>query len=120
MAKSIVIELRRQVLITYEGGSRKYHFSCATGDDKHPTPIGRWRVLHKHRYYASHHYAVPMNYAIFFTATGEAIHESHLVGLTSFGKYFGLDSLGSHGCVRLSHPHARLLFDWTPLSTPAE
>ncbi|WP_444996219.1 L,D-transpeptidase [Aliikangiella sp. IMCC44359] len=30
----------------------------------------------------------------------------------------GFDSLGSHGCVRLSEDNARALFNWAPMHTP--
>jgi lipoprotein-anchoring transpeptidase ErfK/SrfK len=119
-AKSIVADLKRQVLIAYEGTVRKYEFDCASSDSTHPTPVGNRKILSKHRDYTSHKYKVPMNFAMFFTNTGEAIHESHAVGLTSFAKYVGINALGSHGCVRLSHEDAAKLFDWTPLHTPLE
>jgi lipoprotein-anchoring transpeptidase ErfK/SrfK len=119
-SKSIVVDLKRQVLMAYEGTAVKYTFDCASGDSSHPTPVGNWKILSKHRDYTSHKYKVPMNFAMFFTTTGEAIHESHAVGLTSFAKYVGINALGSHGCVRLSHENAATLFDWTPLHTPVE
>lgn len=120
LQKSIVVDLKRQVLTAFEGGAKKYEFDCASGDSTHPTPVGNWKVLTKHRTYTSHKYKVAMNHAMFFTTTGEAIHESHAVGLTSFAKYFGINALGSHGCVRLSHEDAAVLFDWTPLHTPVK
>jgi len=43
---------------------------------------------------------------MFFTTDGKAIHQSNAVALTSILKDFGLNSLGSHGCVRLSEDNA--------------
>ncbi len=120
IAKSILVDLKRQVLTAFEASAKKFEFDCASGDSSHPTPVGNWKVLHKHAKYTSHKYKVPMDHAMFFTTTGEAIHESHLVGLTSLAKYFGINALGSHGCVRLSHDDAVALFGWTPLHTPVE
>ncbi len=96
VAKSIVVDLNRQVLIAYEGTAPKYEFDCASGDSSHPTPVGKLKIQSKHRDYTSHKYKVAMNFAMFFTNT-EAIHESHAVGLT-----------------------AATLFDWTPVHTPVE
>ncbi len=120
LTKSIIVDLKRQVLTAYEGGAKKFEFDCASGDSTHKTPVGPFKVLRKHQKYTSHKYKVPMDYAMFFTNTGEAIHESHMVTVTSFAKYFGIDALGSHGCVRLSHDDAVALFNWTPLHTPVE
>jgi lipoprotein-anchoring transpeptidase ErfK/SrfK len=118
--KSIQVDLQRQVLTAYEGDKKIFEFDCASGDSSHPTPVGRFRVLHKHRFYRSHKYNAEMDYAMFFKDTGEAIHESHLVGLTSFAKYFGINAVGSHGCVRLASADAASLFSWTPVHTPVE
>ena len=52
-----------------------------------------------------------------FTTDGKAIHMAHVVGLCSYLKYFGIESIGSHGCVRLAEEDAAWLFDWTPLHT---
>ena len=120
MPKSIRVDLNRQVLTAFDGSTMRYEFDCATGDSTHPTPMGKFKILHKHAKYTSHKYKVPMNYAMFFTTRGEAIHESHAVGVTSFAKYFGISALGSHGCVRLSHEDAIALFQWTPLHAPVE
>ena len=120
MTKSIVVDLDRQVLVALDDTRHVYEFDCASGDSSHPTPVGRWKILRKHMKYTSHTYKVPMNFAMFFTTTGEAIHESHAVAVTSFAKYFGINALGSHGCVRLSSSDAAKLFNWTPLHTPVE
>jgi len=118
--KSIEVDLKRQVLTAFDGTTKTHEFDCATGDSTHPTPTGKFKILHKHAKYMSHTYKVPMNYAMFFTTTGEAIHESHAVAITSFAKYFGINALGSHGCVRLSHEDAVALFQWAPLHTSVE
>ena len=55
---------------------------------------------------------------MFFTTTGEAIHQSHLVGPLSYLKYLGVSSIGSHGCVRLAEEDASALFGWAIVGTP--
>lgn len=119
-SKRILVDLDRQVLTAYLGDSKVYEFDCTSGDSTHPTPKGSFKILHKHEKYTSHKYKVAMDHAMFFTTTGEAIHESHAVGLTSWAKYFGIGAVGSHGCVRLSKSDATTLFKWTPLGTPVK
>jgi lipoprotein-anchoring transpeptidase ErfK/SrfK len=119
MAKSkrIEVDLNRQVLLAFDGARQVFSFDCVSGDDAHATPPGLWRILRKHRFYVSRTYHVRMDYAMFFTTTGEAIHQSHFVGPLSFLKYFGASSIGSHGCVRLAEEDAAALFAWTPMGT---
>jgi len=118
--KTIVVDLDRQVLTAFEDSKQIYKFDCATGDSAHPTPKGTFKILNKHAKYTSHKYKVPMDHAMFFTTTGEAIHESHAVGFTSYAKFLGINALGSHGCVRLSKSDATTLFGWAPIGTPVE
>jgi hypothetical protein len=61
-----------------------------------------------------------MNYAIFFTTDGKAIHQYHgIAGLTAvrFARHNVADWFGSHGCVRLEEAHARALFNWASTET---
>jgi lipoprotein-anchoring transpeptidase ErfK/SrfK len=64
-----------------------------------------------------------MNYAMFFTTDGKALHQYHgavpqNVVRTFRGKVS--EWFGSHGCVRLSESDARALFEWAPLGTAVE
>jgi lipoprotein-anchoring transpeptidase ErfK/SrfK len=118
MSKRIEVNLDRQVLFAFDGASQVYCFDCVSGDEDHPTPTGHWSVIRKHAKYVSHKYHRRMDHAMFFTTTGEAIHEGIFVGLLSYLKYFGMPDIGSHGCVRLAQDDATALFDWTPIGTP--
>jgi lipoprotein-anchoring transpeptidase ErfK/SrfK len=118
MAKRIEVLLGRQVLIAYEKEKKAFEFDCATGDRDHPTTMGHYFIIRKYRMYRSHKYNVPMDFAMFFTHDGKAIHKSHAVGPISCLKYAGFDSFGSHGCVRLADSDARALFEWAPVGTP--
>lgn len=60
-----------------------------------------------------------MDYALFFTYDGKAIHESTWVLARSYAKYFGAD-FGSHGCVGLLHDAAIALFHATKMRAPVE
>jgi len=93
-------------------------FDCVTGDEDHPPDVGRFQIFRKEKKCFSKKYNSQMDYAMFFTADGKAIHMAHVVGLCSYLKYFGIESIGSHGCVRLDEKDAKWLFIWAPLHTP--
>lgn len=120
IGKQIIIDLDDQKLHAYDGIKRINTFHCATGDHKHPTAVkpSLHHIFRKHEKYRSRAYNAQMDYAMFFTNDGKAIHQSNAVLVTSFLKVAGLDSLGSHGCVRLSEDDANLLFKWAPMNTP--
>src|SRR5437764_920302 len=93
MSKRIEVNLDRQVLFAFDGPKQEYCFDCVSGDDSHPTPAGHWAVNRKHRRYTSHKYHARMDYAMFFTNTGEAIHQSHFVGPLSYLKSAGVGAV---------------------------
>ncbi len=117
--KTILVDLDDQNLYAFNGARLEYEFYCASGDRLHPTAT--WPSLHrifrKHKTYRSRTYNAQMDYAMFFTVDGKAIHQSNAVGLTSVLKDIGINQLGSHGCVRLSEENASKLFDWAPMNT---
>lgn len=118
--KRIEVLLGRQVLIAWDGNRKVFEFDCATGDRDHPTDTGHFRIFRKHRAYMSQTYKVPMDYAMFFTRDGKAIHKARMVRPTSYLKWAGFDYFGSHGCVRLADGDAIALFDWAPMGTPVD
>ena len=119
-SKRIAVDLTRQKLTAYDGTKPVFEFHCACGDKDNPTPTGRFLIYKKDLKHWSRKYNnVPMHHAMFFK-DGYAIHEAHMVTMTSFLKTWGADSLGSHGCVRLSVGDATTLFDWAPIGTPVE
>lgn len=120
MTKRIKVFLDRQVLVAYENGKEVFKFDCATGDRDHPTDIGVFPIFKKDRKHFSQTYKVEMDYAMFFTHDGKAIHMSHAVGPISLLKSLGMNYFGSHGCVRLREEDAKTLFDWTPFGTIVE
>ena len=74
------------------------------------TPSGVWSVLRKKRYHMSRAYPDEdginnMDYSIFFTNRGHAIHKGSMTGM-------------SHGCI---HVHKRIipsLFNWSWIGMP--
>lgn len=115
--KRIVVSLKEQYLEAYEDGRRIYRFPCMTGAEDHPTDPGVYKIFRKHEKYRSRAYDADMNYAMFFSQDGKAIHQYHgPFTLTRFMKGMS-DWFGSHGCVRLEESDARKLFDWAPKGT---
>ena len=120
IGKHIIVDLDDQNLYAYDGKKKIHEFHCASGDKKHPTAIkpSLHHIFRKHQKYRSRAYNAQMDYAMFFTNDGKAIHQSNAVSVTSFLKVVGIESLGSHGCVRLSEDDAKKLFSWAPMNTP--
>lgn len=120
LRKRILVSLDAQMLWAVLDGRVKFEFPCVTGDSSHPTDPGIFRISRQKEQYVSKTYNVPMNYAMFFTNDGKAIHQYHgMLGLTAvrFMKNNITDMFGSHGCVRLEQQHANSLFNWTPMHT---
>jgi lipoprotein-anchoring transpeptidase ErfK/SrfK len=116
--KRIIVNLSRQMVIVYQTGEAILTFDCVSGDEDHPTPTGHHHVIRKVNPCFSTEYKVQMDHALFFTNRGHAIHQSHAVGALSLLKCAGFDSIGSHGCVRLSEEDATWLFNWAHVGTP--
>jgi lipoprotein-anchoring transpeptidase ErfK/SrfK len=116
----IIVELDDQNLFAYEGNRKRYEYHSTSGDRDHPTAIipQLFHIFRKHKKYTSRTYNAKMDYAMFFTDDGKAIHQANGVWITSILKNLGANSFGSHGCVRLSESNAKELFDWAPMNTP--
>ena len=117
--KKIIVRLRDQTVEALDGGVRVFMFDGVTGDSSHPTNKGSFRVIRKEHPYRSKSYNVQMNYALFFTTDGKALHQYH--GVVPLGVLrvmkSGTDWIGSHGCVRLSESDAAALYNWAPTQT---
>jgi hypothetical protein len=120
LGKQIIVDLDDQTLYACDGLKRIYTFDCTSGDEGHPTANkpALFKVLRKEKIYRSKKYDAQMNYALFFSADGKAIHQSHAVWLTSAFKKWGMDYFGSHGCVRLAEDDAQTLFGWAVPQMP--
>ncbi len=120
VGKQVIVDLADQTLYAYDGLKRVSEFDCTSGDGGHPTADkpALFQVLRKENIYRSKKYDAQMNYALFFSADGKAIHQSHAVWLTSAFKKWGSDYFGSHGCVRLAEDDAQTLFAWAVQGMP--
>ena len=117
--KRIKVNLMSQTVEAYDGEQRIHQFECCSGDGAHPTDRGIFTVMRKVHPYTSHTYHVPMNYALFFTSDGKALHQYHGPGfeIVRMFKESVSDWFGSHGCVRLKEEDARTLYDWASVGT---
>ena len=122
MGKKIVVDLSKQTVTAFDGATVFHTCDCVSGDATHPTPTGTYEVNRKHHPYTSKKYKVPMNYAMFFTTTGEALHQYHGPvpwWLLKAARAVSND-VGSHGCVRLEESDAKKLYGWALLKTTVE
>jgi len=122
MSKRIVVNLTSQMVTAFDGTTVFHSCECVSGDSSHPSPPGKHRINRKRHPYTSKKYGVPMDYAMFFTTTGEALHQYHGPApwwLLRFGRTLST-SVGSHGCVRLQKDDAKKLYQWAPLNTLVE
>ncbi|CAG2267872.1 MULTISPECIES: L,D-transpeptidase [Burkholderia] len=119
-AKRIVVHLSSQSVEAFDGAARVFRFDCVTGDSEHPTDRGAFRIMQKYRFYRSRAYNVQMDYAMFFTGDGKALHQYHgpmPLSLVRMARNTVSDWFGSHGCVRLAEADAKRLYEWAPMGT---
>jgi len=74
------------------------------------TPSGIFKVLRKHRYHMSSAYPDEdginnMDYSLFFTQAGHAIHQGSMTGM-------------SHGCIHVHKKVIPSLFNWAWIGMP--
>ncbi len=122
-ARSIKVSLAQQIVGVYEGSTRVFRFDCVTGDSEHPTERGVFKVLRKAHPYRSHTYNVQMDFALFFTHDGKALHQYHGIvplGVVRTARGSVGDWFGSHGCIRLSEADARALYGWAAVGTTVQ
>lgn len=108
----IEINLSRQRLIAWEGGTPVYAVLVSTGKSYSPTRPGTFAVQTKHRYARMRgaDYDVPdVPYTMYYSGN-YAIHGAY------WHHRFGTPV--SHGCVNVAVDHARWLFNWATVGTP--
>lgn len=101
----VVVNLATQRLIAYRNGVPIAVSTASTGKPGHRTPTGVFTILQKAKWHRSSKYSnAPMPFMQRLTWYGIALHGGHLPGYPA-----------SHGCIRLPHAFARLLYDETAL-----
>jgi lipoprotein-anchoring transpeptidase ErfK/SrfK len=116
--QKIAVDIGKQSVTAFDETKVFAKFDCIACDSSHPTPKSPkgkpFHIRSKHELYHSKEYDVDMNHAMFFTDTGEALHEYDGPipwSVLKAGKSV-TDFVGSHGCVRLDQPDAKTLFEW--------
>lgn len=84
MDKKIIINLAQQTLKAYEHGALVLNFMCVTGDARHRTPKGNFKVIAKHRECKNTELNAQMNFALKLTKGGICIHESYIAKVPGF------------------------------------
>ncbi len=99
----IQVDLDAQQMTVTKNNSETYVWKVSSGREGFETPTGLFSVQRLDANHFSDEYdQSPMPYSIFFDQ-GLAIHGTY---------QGGLGRPASHGCVRLSIPHAQMLYSW--------
>ena len=116
---SIVVDLSDQKLYAYNGHQQLVRsVLVSTGKPSSPTPTGAGMVLSKHQSITmrGRGFVSPgVPWALCVSEDGNiCLHGAPWQ--EQAGERFGVPR--SHGCVRIPSPHARWLYEHTPVGTP--
>ncbi|MGZ8287206.1 MAG: L,D-transpeptidase [Allosphingosinicella sp.] len=101
----LVVSLATQRAVIYRNGVPIGITTVSTGRAGHRTPTGVFTILQRRvEHYSNLYNDAPMPYMQRLTWGGVALHGGHLPGYPA-----------SHGCIRLPHDFARLMFGVTRL-----
>ena len=111
----IAISIQKQNLKIYDAGGLYAQTPISSGMAGHPTPMGVFSVIQKHKFHHSNIYSgAPMPYMQRITWSGVAMHAGVLPGYPA-----------SHGCIRMPMAFAIKMWKWTRMGarvvvTPGE
>ena len=111
----IAISIEKQNLRIYDANGFYAETPISTGMRGHPTPMGVFSVIQKHKLHHSNIYSnAPMPYMQRITWSGVAMHAGVLPGYPA-----------SHGCIRMPMAFAMKMWNWTRMGarvivTPGE
>ena len=111
----IAISIEKQNLKIYDANGFFAETPISTGMRGHPTPMGVFSVIQKHKLHHSNIYSgAPMPYMQRITWSGVAMHAGVLPGYPA-----------SHGCIRMPMAFAVKMWGWTKMGarvvvTPGE
>jgi hypothetical protein len=99
----IAISIQKQNLKIYDANGFFAQTPISTGMPGHPTPMGVFSVIQKHKLHHSNIYSgAPMPYMQRITWSGVAMHAGVLPGYPA-----------SHGCIRMPMAFATKMWGWT-------
>jgi hypothetical protein len=111
----IAISIERQKLRVYDANGFYAETPISTGMKGHPTPMGVFSIIQKHKLHHSNIYSgAPMPFMQRITWSGVAMHAGVLPGYPA-----------SHGCIRMPMAFAMKMWNWTKMGarvvvTPGE
>ncbi len=111
----IAISIEKQSLKIYDANGFFAETPISTGMRGHPTPMGVFSIIQKHKFHHSNIYSnAPMPYMQRITWSGVAMHAGVLPGYPA-----------SHGCIRMPMAFAMKMWNWTKMGarvvvTPGE
>ena len=111
----IAISIEKQTVKIYDDNGFFAEAPVSTGMKGHPTPMGVFSIIQKHRLHHSNIYSgAPMPYMQRITWSGVAMHAGVLPGYPA-----------SHGCIRMPMAFAVKMWNWTKMGarvvvTPGE
>ena len=111
----ISISIDQQKIRVYDSNGLFAEDRVSTGMKGHPTPMGVFSVIQKHKMHHSNIYSgAPMPYMQRITWSGVAMHQGVLPGYPA-----------SHGCIRMPQAFAVKMWGWTKMGarvlvTPGE
>ena len=111
----ITISITQQRMRIYDANGFFAETPVSTGMPGHPTPMGVFSVIQKHKFHHSNIYSgAPMPYMQRITWSGVAMHAGVLPGRPA-----------SHGCIRMPMAFAVKMWNWTKMGarvvvTPGE
>src|SRR5437899_4055593 len=101
----IAISIEKQNLKIYDANGFYAETPISTGMKGHPTPMGVFSVIQKHKFHHSNIYSgAPMPYMQRITWSGVAMHAGVLPGYPA-----------SHGCIRMPMAFAVKMWNWTKM-----
>src|SRR5205814_5575404 len=111
----IAISIEKQRVRVYDANGFFAEAPVSTGMKGHPTPMGVFSIIQKHKLHHSNIYSgAPMPYMQRITWSGVAMHAGVLPGYPA-----------SHGCIRMPMAFAVKMWNWTKMGarvivTPGE
>ncbi|MCB1224773.1 MAG: L,D-transpeptidase family protein [Verrucomicrobiales bacterium] len=132
---SVVIDLSDQKAYFYKSGQLAGVSALSTGDAKHPTPTGEYKITQKNKYHRSNLYGDYVDGAgNIVVANIDVTKDPRPPGttfmgskMTNFMRFAGGVGMhegflpgypASHGCVRMPGEMARIFFENTAVGTP--
>ena len=117
--KYIDLNLKGQMMTTFENGKLLDAYLISTGKKSMPTPEGSFKICNKYPRAWSKKYGLFMPFWMALVPSGDfGIHE---LPEWPGGYKEGAAHLGtpvSHGCVRLGIGPAKIVYDWAEIGTP--